>query len=291
MSQPIHSIVALVVTYQPDPDLLYQNFLALKQQVSRVILIDNTEDPERAQAIEALFSQHPELDYVWNQGNQGIAHALNRGVRLAESLGADWVLTMDQDSILPPGYVSVLAHDLLQYDEKTVSIGAAFVSASHVFSDTSHGGEVKLLITSGNLIQIAAIKHAGYFREDFFIDYVDFDLSVRLRKLGYRLIETHKIRFTHQLGEPEKKVLFGKSFSCANYSPVRLYYMSRNRIVFFKENFLFDPALVMRCAGDMMKEIIKMLLAESNRKRKIKAIFTGIKDGLLNRMGQCTEKL
>jgi rhamnosyltransferase len=290
MSQQIHHIVAVIVTYQPSLDLLYQNFLALRQQVSHVVVIDNTDHPEQAACVEKRLKDHPELHYVWNQGNQGIAHALNQGVRLAESLGADWILTMDQDSILPPDYVSILANEIAQHDDSVISIGTPFVSHHHTFADTKDGGEVKLLITSGNLIQIAAIKKAAYFREEFFIDYVDFDLSLRLRKLGYQLIETHKTSFTHHLGEPEKKVLFGKTFSCTNYSPLRFYYMTRNRLVFFKENCWFDPALVMRCTGQMLKEIVKMLLAENDRKRKIKAILTGIKDGLFANMGKYAGK-
>ena len=288
MSSPNQKIVALIVTYRPDPELLMRNFQALVPQVAEIIVVDNSDDVAQAEAVRQLFAGLEKVHYLWNQGNQGIAFALSQGVRLAEQLGAVWVLTMDQDSVLPPRYVAVLAEDVQSYGDRAVSIGTPFVSASHRFADTAAGGSVKLLITSGNMIRVDAVKRAGYFRDDFFIDYVDFDLSLRLRKLGYLLIESHKISFNHQLGNATRKTLFGKAFSCTNYSPLRFYYMSRNRMVFFKENIGFDPALVFKCAADMLKETLKMLIGEENRKAKMKAILCGVRDGLTGRMGKYT---
>lgn len=286
MSAPTQKIVAVIVTYRPNPELLMRNFQALAPQVAEIVVVDNSDDATQAESVRQLFRGRERVHYLWNQGNQGIAFALSAGVRFAEQLGADWVLTMDQDSVLPDRYVAVLAEDAQAYGDRAVSIGTPFVSASHRFADTSSGGPVKLLITSGNLIRVDAVKQAGYFRDEFFIDYVDFDLSLRLRKLGYLLIETHRISFNHQLGNATRKTLFGKTFSCTNYSPLRFYYMSRNRIVFFKENIWFDPSLVFRCAADMCKEALKMLIGEDDRKKKMTAILSGIRDGLLGRMGK-----
>ena len=286
MIQHIKKVIAVIITYRPDLDLLNKNFLALAAQVEKVILVDNSDDPLQGQQIREHFQIYPQLVYINNDGNQGIAHALNRGVKYAEQLGADWVLTMDQDSCLPADYVAILSSVASAQDDSVASIGTPFLSGEKVFTDSHAGGPVKLLITSGNLLQIAAVKQIGYFRDDFFIDYVDFDLSLRLRKAGFQLIETHETSFQHRLGEPQKNSFLGKTFSCSNYSPLRIYYMSRNRMVFFRENFFFDPLLVLRCCRDMMKESIKIVLGEKAKMAKLKAILFGIKDGVVGKMGK-----
>ncbi|MFZ6687930.1 glycosyltransferase family 2 protein [Undibacterium sp. SXout11W] len=286
MSQQIKKIIAVIITYRPDLELLYKNFQAMASQVAQVILIDNSDDSQHGQQIQARFKDHPELVYISNGGNQGIAHALNRGVEYAERTGADWILTMDQDSVLPENYVATLSEVITTGGDRVASIGTPFQSGGRIFAETENGGEVQHLITSGNLINTEAVIKAGKFRDEFFIDYVDIELSFRLRKLGYKLIETQKILFTHHLGEPVRRTLFGIPFTCTNHSALRCYYMSRNRMVFFYENFLFDPKFVFRCFRDMIKEMIKIIIAEDHKQAKLKAIFVGIKDGILGHMGK-----
>ncbi|MES2071521.1 MAG: glycosyltransferase family 2 protein [Pseudomonadota bacterium] len=281
-------VIAVVVTYHPALDLLARNVQALAAQLAHVVVVDNSEQPEQAAALRQLLSAEGRVTYIDNHGNQGIAHALNRGAEFALRSGADWILTMDQDSVLAERY----ADSLLQFIERqavpgrVASVGTPFSSGGRIFADTPHGGEVRALITSGNLLKLSALQEVGFFREEFFIDYVDFDLCFRLRKAGYLLLECHDALFEHQLGAPQRSSLFGLQFSCSNYSPLRSYYMSRNRMVFFRENMFFDPRFVLRGMRDMLKETLKIMLGERQKWRKLRAILAGVRDGLLMRLGK-----
>lgn len=286
MKQQINKIIAVIVTFNPDIERLYENFLVLRSQVAGVVIVDNSDNSSLAKQTQSRFAEEDDCHYLNNSGNQGIAHALNRGLEYASKSGADWLLTMDQDSCLPKNYVAILSSVISVSDASVASIGTPFYSGGRVFSEKKSGGSVKLLITSGNLVQINAVQKVGNFREDFFIDYVDFDLSVRLRKAGFKLIETHETNFQHRLGLPEKRTFLGATYFSSNYSPLRQYYMSRNRIVFFRENFLYDPLLVLKCVGDMTKELVKILLGEKARAIKTRAILEGIRDGIFGKMGK-----
>ena len=45
--------------------------------------------------------------YVFNNGNLGIATALNQGCELAKKAGFEWCMTMDQDSVFSAGQLSI----------------------------------------------------------------------------------------------------------------------------------------------------------------------------------------
>jgi len=285
MKQQINKIIAVIVTFNPDIERLYENFLVLRSQVAGVVIVDNSDDPFVATQTQSRFAEEGDCYYLNNSGNQGIAHALNRGLEYASKSGADWLLTMDQDSCLPKDYVAVLSSVISASDSRVVSIGTPFYSGERVFAERKSGGSVKLLITSGNLVQITAVQKVGNFREDFFIDYVDFDLSVRLRKAGFKLLESHETSFQHRLGLPEKRLFWKDVFQFKLFALTPILYEQKSHS-FFRENFLYDPFLVLKCLRDMMKELVKILVGENAKGIKARAILKGIRDGIFGKMGK-----
>ena len=85
-------IVGVVVWYHPaekevEALSLYMN------DVERVVVVDNSETDN-----SVLCEQLPNVQYISLGENKGIAAALNVGCNEAMKKGAEWVLTMDQDS-------------------------------------------------------------------------------------------------------------------------------------------------------------------------------------------------
>jgi len=60
-------------------------------------VIDNSEIPN-SNIVDELCKFDKKVKYIACGENKGIAYALNLGATLAIESGADWLLTMDQDS-------------------------------------------------------------------------------------------------------------------------------------------------------------------------------------------------
>lgn len=90
-------VVAVVITYNPELERLKKNIASLLPQVQKIIIVDN--GSKNIHSIEETFN----VEKVYTKKlkkNVGIAKAQNIGFNEAKSYSADWVLTMDQDSIL-----------------------------------------------------------------------------------------------------------------------------------------------------------------------------------------------
>ena len=88
-------IAAGIVLYNPDIERLKKCFDSLKQQVSKIFVFDNSE-------IQHVI-QDKSVVYLSEDKNRGIAYALNCIMLEAQKNGFDWVVTMDQDSVVPNG--------------------------------------------------------------------------------------------------------------------------------------------------------------------------------------------
>ena len=114
----LQDIIAIVIVLYNDDVPAY----VYKIKECPIYLVDNT--PSRN-----LKIGQPGITYLALNENKGIATALNIGINKATVDGASWVITMDQDSIIPDnmikeyrkylGIVSnigILAPQLLMYE-------------------------------------------------------------------------------------------------------------------------------------------------------------------------------
>ena len=284
LSAPTRSnTVAVVVTFLPDES--NSLFAATREITGRLIVIDNSED---AKTTDMLGSAANELDFelITNTKNIGVAAALNQGAQLALEKRAEWLLALDQDSQPLPAILEILdrAFEAAQCDERIGVIGST--SAVDVSKNAARKfREVISVITAGSLINLKAWTASGGFREDFFIDGVDEEYSLRLRRHGYRVIQATEIGIHHLVGEPSRHRLFGREMMVTNHSPSRRYYMTRNRIRLAIEYFCAQPKWISDYFLYSVKDLIRSLLFERQRLKKFCAVLLGIRDALFGRMG------
>ena len=81
-------ILAVVVAYHPEPDLLRRNLDSFADGVDHILLWRNS----------PVECDHPKVELAGDGTNQGIGTALNAAWTYAVQNGFDWLLTMDQDS-------------------------------------------------------------------------------------------------------------------------------------------------------------------------------------------------
>jgi rhamnosyltransferase len=103
----VNTICAIVVTYYPDSGFA-DRMERVAKQVSQIVIVDNRSEGESARRIQEVVQRFG-IHLILNASNEGIAPALNAGVRWAESQGYRWVLTLDQDTLVEADMVSSLA--------------------------------------------------------------------------------------------------------------------------------------------------------------------------------------
>lgn len=284
MTEQHQRIAAVVVLYHPSadlPELVY----GLLGQVNAVYLVDNSVPP--ASEVVMPLLQTDAIVYLPNNANLGIAAALNIAAQRAEREGYAFLLTMDQDSFTSADMVERMLHCLDADDNRPLGILAPFqVTPAQIPSvDDPACCEVMTPMTSGCLLDLAAYRAVGPFRDDFFIDFVDNEYCLRLKRAGYRVIRANRAVLQHQIGDIRT---YGP-FVATNHGPLRRYYKTRNRLYVFVEYLTSFPG---HCLFDLVrlaKEIGSILLFEEQKSAKLQMMLIGVYHFLRGRRGSYEE--
>lgn len=136
-----------------------------------------------------------------------------------------------------------------------------------------------LIITSGSLIKIEIFKQIGFFEEKLFMDRVDFDFCFRININGFITKIAKNLFFICEFAKEEKKYFF----TITNYSAQRRYYITKNTVYLLKYFFKFPKEILYLIINDCILPLFIITFFETNKFNKIKSIFSGFIDGILNR--------
>jgi rhamnosyltransferase len=276
----IKSIAGMIVLFQPAMVVL-KNVMTYIDQVEKLYVLDNS--TVYNQSLINQLKLIRKIEYINNGGNQGIAHALNRGCNRALADGFEWILTMDQDTSVPGDMIK----SFLDFAGTRTFENIGILCPSHSKIPVENQEkfiEVKETITSANLLRLFAFKETGGFKEDLFIDYVDHEFCMRLRKKDFLIYESTNIKVIHELGELLTKVFFGRAFSITYHSPLRLYYIVRNGFAvsrMYPENKDFKKSV----RKVFFAELGKSLIFYNRKKDSLLAIWYGFIDFKRGRLG------
>ncbi|MFH1838513.1 MAG: glycosyltransferase family 2 protein [Candidatus Kuenenbacteria bacterium] len=278
-------IAGVVVLYNPTLNVI-DNINSYIDDLEILFVIDNSDEKEMA--ILDIFKNKEKVCYIDNHGNKGIANALNIGAKKAIENGYDWLFTIDLDSKVPFGMIASMIECLEFYNSKNIGI----ISPVHQnkygkFSEKNNKkneaySKILITMTSGNLLNLNAYKKVGPFLEKLFIDSVDPEYCLRLNLNNFLVIQANEAILEHNLGK-QKKCFF---FFPTNHSPLRRYYITRNRLFV---NHLYKKKFPAFCKNETMrfyKDLIKILIAEDQILLKIKAMIQGFIDYRNNKFGK-----
>ena len=271
-------IGAVIITYLPklgDLKKLLESLYA-QEEINHIVIVDNSANEEVFKSIYNLTLQNKkkEIKILPQKNNLGIASALNIGIKYLENYNLKWVLTMDQDSILPKNAIKYV----LEYKNKFYNKDNSIVSIS-LYKDKLNKNEtefVNMAITSGNLVKLNVFKEVGYFDDNLFIDAVDVDFSFKLRLAGYKILRFNHINFEHKLGELVHKKIFGKTILYSQHSAIREYYITRNNLIILSRYWKFFPLEIFIIFKQLIKDYIKLIWFGKEKIKKNKAILLGI---------------
>ncbi len=170
-------IDGVLVIHNPQKEML-DNIQRYYPLLSSLFVIDNSITPNHYFVEEV--KKLDKVTYLSLEGNKGIAKALKEGLLLAIEDQADYCLTIDQDSLFPLGKEK----EIKEYLSK--DNGDYGIISLNFNSDTSEKEikEVDTWIASGNFINIKNYQLISGFKEELFIDWVDFDLDEQFHSIG-----------------------------------------------------------------------------------------------------------
>lgn len=244
---------AIVSSYCPGSSLV-DTVASVQDQVGGVIVVDDGSGVDADTILSALAAGG--ADVVRLPSNGGIAAALNVGIDRARLHDARAVLTLDQDSHVPARMVSAL-RDVME--DRGRRVGAvvpeyfAEVRQAIGAADSSGVSIARGAIQSGMLIPLDVVDAVGPLRADFFIDLVDTEYELRLRRGGYEVLAVAGQRLGHALGAKYRRQFAGMTVRLPGIppyitlsTPFRYFYRVRNRLVLNAEYWRVFPRQILR---------------------------------------------
>lgn len=277
-------IAGVVVLYNPD-DSVVLNINSYIKDIELLYVFDNSE--VKTNLIEEIKKIN-KVKYFSVGKNMGIGYALNYVCDIAVREGYDWILIMDQDSCFEPNGVLKMTSEFEKNigldKEKIGVISPLIVYEGDKMEDEGNGNfrKIPIAINSGSLLNLKAFLNAGKFREDYFLDRIDFEYSLRLKKFGYELLRHCGSRLYHKLGNLKVYNFLGFKIRVTNHNPIRHYYMTKNAIDIVKNYFKYFPFHCIYEMKSIVFDLCKVVLFEKDKFKKIKMIFKGIFDSQFN---------
>lgn len=268
-------ILAGITLFNPDMTGLKRNIGAIVGQVDRLICVDN--GTEEIDLIEhEIKGIYPEVIFIKNGKNLGIAKALNQMFIYAEKEGFKWVLTLDQDSVCPCNIISEYRKYLSV--PKVGSLCPIIDDRNYANNDIIEGEiiYVEKCITSASLTSVEAWKTVDGFFNELFIDFVDHDFSAKLIENNYLIVRVNAVRLEHEIGHGRTVNFLGKKITVLNHSAFRKFYMTRNWIYYMKAH-----KSVINYTEERIKFIfffLKTILYEEEKIKKLKEMLRGVRE-------------
>ncbi|MBH0044857.1 glycosyltransferase family 2 protein [Pseudoalteromonas sp. NZS11_1] len=293
-----HKFYGIVVTFEPTVEH-FENIKMMASELSHLIIVDNSEGLKGFECLDSLNN----ISVLSNKNKNGIAGALNLGiVDLLEKNGG-FVFLFDQDSSLPDGFVANQSKFIIDnneccvapryYDVNSKTYGNYTILSKFTIKNImgeflSKPTYTTFAITSGTLYSLDVFKKVGLMDESFFIDHVDSEFCIRMKHHNFKILINPEVVFNHSIGARQLRTFLGVKFKPNNHNPTRRYYAVRNGIFMINLWGRDFPALVWLLFLRNVYEFLGVLLFESNRKEKLKALFLGVYDGVVSKKGKCS---
>lgn len=274
------SIIVGIILYNPNIERLQNNLDTIISEADSILFIDNAS--KNIADIQVLAEKNS-INLISNSENLGLPRVFNTMIKYANEHKYGNLLLLDQDSIcernligaykehVSENYVCLtprIVHRLKEYEEK---YGTKTFSAENDVVNES--------INSGTLINLNVLPSDVRFNEKLFVDCVDFDFFIQLKKKKLKILRVNSTSLFCDLGNLKVHYLFRKSFFTNNYSTFRLEKQARDRVVFIFTHITNGLAREVLCHSIL--GYLMILMFEKQKIAKIFAVSKGFVKGLI----------
>ena len=263
---------------------------------TEIIVVDNGSERDEA---AILRERYPDITVLRSAENLGFAGGNNLGIRAAagdcllllnnDTEVADDTLhhlcdTLDADPAIWAVCPKIRFHEppqAIQFAGYTpltrITLRNALIGFGEPDSgrfDTPH--DTPYAHGAAMMVRREAIERAGMMPEEYFLYYEELDWSVRIREAGYRIAY-----------DPRATVFHKESATTGRQSPLRSYYLTRNRLLFARRNRRGTArrlSVAYQLGVALPKSVLTSLL--HNRRDLAAAVLRGARDFLRHKTGK-----
>jgi GT2 family glycosyltransferase len=211
-----------------------------------VVMVDNCSMDGSAEVIREQF---PKVILIENEENMGFTGGNNVGLRYAMAHGADYVLLLNNDTVVDPAFLRVMvdaagiepaigiAGPTIYYHERPDIIwsaggaidwqrGSTRMVGLNERDEGQFGTEprtVDFVTGCAMLVRRSVLEQAGLLDERFFAYYEETEWCVRTARAEFQIVHVPLAHIWHKI-----------SPAAQADSPLVHYYMTRNRLLFLK---------------------------------------------------------
>ena len=288
--------VAVVIVNWNRRDLLLEavgSCFASGWQNLNVIIVDNGSQDG---SVDAVKEAYPQTEIITNKENLGFAVGSNQGIEKALIERADYILFLNNDATLEKSLISNLvallegkpeagaAAPFIFYHDKpdTIWYGGGIVAfwrglIAHCnirrkFDNVKHKAATTDYLTGCTfMVKAEILKQVGGFDTTLGMYSEDVDLSLRLRRKGYKLYVTPDARAYHRVS----------ASAGGELSPFKAFHRGRSNALLVKRwaRWWEYPTLIL--SGFFGIVIIGLKLLFSGKFPTAAALIRGISNGLL----------
>jgi GT2 family glycosyltransferase len=178
-------------------------------KVMRILIWDNS--PEPLTELNISFS----VEYRHSERNMGVSGAYNGALPIAESMGARWILLLDQDTAVTESFLLRMMEYAIQLAPRaeiaaimpTVLMGEAIVSPRRMLFNSNRpykgpsglaSGEA-IGANSGMFIRVEALRLIGGFSLEFWLDFSDLYVLHEFFIRGLRVWRAADVELQHSI--------------------------------------------------------------------------------------------
>jgi len=248
-TQTLLSIITINYNQAETTNALLRSLQNIEWENFEVIVVDNNSKEEDFRNINTEYNN---VQIIRNSRNLGFAGGNNTGIKVARG---QFILLLNNDTEVDEDFaepmISLLQSDstigavspkIKYYDAPDIIQYAGFTEMNP-FTTRMHAiGHKQFDFGEYDEIQETAFAHGcammlrrdvleevGMMPDEYFLYYEEHDWSSRIKKAGYSIYV-----------QPLSVVYHKESMSVKKNSPLKTYYINRNRILYVKRNFSFS---------------------------------------------------
>jgi glycosyltransferase involved in cell wall biosynthesis len=175
----------------------------------RILLYDNTPSAQNPPHLPG------QVEYFASPVNTGLADAYNLAVVRAQAAGFDWLLTLDQDTDLPPDFIPKMAEvaETCKTQQDIAAIVPHIRAGHRDVSPNWFAGGVRprwfprgyhdvpdrtvYAFNSGTMVRVSAVQAVGGYSRLFWLDYCDAYLFRQIEKQRWKVFVAGRVHLQH----------------------------------------------------------------------------------------------